>query len=157
MTSENRFRHRLDRDQESASQASSMTEKIETDVLVIGCGVAGATAALELADAGLHVTVATLGRNPKEASTYWAQGGIVFKGKEDSPDLLAKDITHAGAGHCSPAAVRILSENGPRLLQELLIEKTQVDEIDPLLLCQTQHVLGRHVRHLLGRIVDRCL
>jgi L-aspartate oxidase len=104
-----------------------MTEKLETDVLVIGGGIAGATAALELAEAGLHVTVATLGRDPKEASTYWAQGGIVFEGLGDSPDLLAKDIAHAGAGHCNPAAVRILSEVGPRLLEELLMEKTEVD------------------------------
>ncbi|NNM06043.1 MAG: L-aspartate oxidase [Gemmatimonadetes bacterium] len=99
---------------------------LETDVLVIGSGVAGATAALELADAGLHVTVATLGRDSKDSSTYWAQGGIVFRGEDDSPDLLAKDIHHAGAGHCSPEAVRIISEEGPRLLQELLIDKVHV-------------------------------
>ncbi|MBT8398391.1 MAG: FAD-dependent oxidoreductase, partial [Gemmatimonadetes bacterium] len=103
-----------------------MTEMLETDVLVIGSGVAGATAALELADAGLHVTVATLGRDSKDSSTYWAQGGIVFRGEDDSPDLLAKDIHHAGAGHCSPEAVRIISEEGPRLLQELLIDKVHV-------------------------------
>jgi L-aspartate oxidase len=104
-----------------------MTENIETDVLVIGCGIAGATAALELADAGLDVTVITQAHEPRESNTFYAQGGMVFKGEDDSPELLAKDITHAGAGHCNPAAVEILSTDGARLLQELLIEKASVD------------------------------
>ena len=90
-----------------------MTEQIETDVLVIGCGIAGATAALELADAGFGVTVVTLARDPKESNTYYAQGGIVFRGEDDSPELLAKDIDHAGAGHCNPAAVKILAKTAP--------------------------------------------
>jgi L-aspartate oxidase len=104
-----------------------MTEKIETDVLIIGSGIAGATAATELADAGLQVTLVSLGRDSKESSTYWAQGGIVFKGENDSPELLAKDIEHAGAGHCNPEAVKVLSEDGPGLLEELLINKVQVE------------------------------
>jgi len=104
-----------------------MTERAESDVLVIGSGIAGATAALELADAGLDVTVVTLGPDQRESNTYYAQGGIVFTGPGDSPELLAKDITVAGAGHCNPTAVKILSEDGPRLLQELLIDKAGVE------------------------------
>jgi len=103
-----------------------MTETNRADVLIIGAGIAGATAALELADEGLTVTVLTLGRDSRDSSTYYAQGGIAFSGSNDSPDLLAKDIIHAGAGHCNPSAVKILAEEGPRLLQELLIEKARV-------------------------------
>lgn len=103
-----------------------MKTTAETDVLAIGSGIAGATAALELADAGKSVTVVTLGPDPKESNTYYAQGGIVFSGPGDSPELLAKDITVAGAGHCNPMAVKILSEEGPGLLEDLLIRKAGV-------------------------------
>jgi len=68
-----------------------MTRKAETDVLVIGSGIAGAAAALELGDAGFAVTLVTRARDPRETNTYYAQGGIVFKGKGDSPERLARD------------------------------------------------------------------
>jgi L-aspartate oxidase len=101
-------------------------ERLESDVLIIGSVIAGATAALELADAGLEVTVLSLADDPKVSNTYWAQGGIVYEGPGDSPELLAQDINLAGAGHCKPEAVKILAENGPRLLDEILIGKTAV-------------------------------
>jgi L-aspartate oxidase len=101
-------------------------ERLESDVLIIGSGIAGATAALELADAGMEVTVLSLADDPKVSNTYWAQGGIVYEGPGDSPELLAQDINLAGAGHCKPEAVKILAENGPRLLDEILIGKTAV-------------------------------
>jgi L-aspartate oxidase len=85
-----------------------MTELLQTDVLIIGCGIAGATAALQLAEAGLDVTVITRAVEPAETNTYYAQGGIIYRSIDDSPDLLAKDILHAGAGHCNPRAVQIL-------------------------------------------------
>lgn len=104
-----------------------MTRRAETDVLVIGSGIAGATAALDLADAGFQVTVVTRARDPRETNTYYAQGGIVFEGKGDSPQQLAKDITAAGGGHCNPDAVEILAEKGPRMFEELLIRKAGVE------------------------------
>lgn len=104
-----------------------MTESFETDVLIIGTGIAGATTALELADSGVAVTVATLGPDARESNTYYAQGGIVYEGKGDSPELLAKDINLAGAGHCNPSAVKILTEEGPGLLKEILMGKAGVD------------------------------
>jgi L-aspartate oxidase len=103
-----------------------MTELLQTDVLIIGCGIAGATAALQLAEAGLTVTVVTRATDPAETNTYYAQGGIIYRGHEDSPELLAKDIWHAGAGHCNPRAVQILAEEGPPLVKQILLDQVNV-------------------------------
>jgi L-aspartate oxidase len=103
-----------------------LNEPIHTDVLVLGCGIAGGTAALELADAGLDVLVVTRAAEAQESNTYWAQGGIIFKGEGDSPELLAKDIEHAGDGLCHAQAVQILAESGPRLVQSILLDRLQV-------------------------------
>ena len=91
-----------------------MTEYIETEVLVLGSGIAGATAALELADRGVKVVVVTSANDPHESNTFWAQGGIIYKGTDDTPALLAEDIIRAGDGHCNPVAVDILAVEGPR-------------------------------------------
>jgi len=98
-----------------------------TDVLVIGCGIAGASAALRLAqDRQRQITVVTHATDPHESNTYYAQGGIVALGKEDSADLLVKDVLAAGAGLSLPSAARILAEEGPRLVREVLIEAAGV-------------------------------
>ncbi len=100
---------------------------IETDVLVIGCGIAGAAAALRLAeDRRRQVTLITRTYEPAETNTRYAQGGIVARGEDDSPALLAEDILRAGAGLSLPAAVRVLAEEGPPLVQKLLVERVDV-------------------------------
>ena len=104
-----------------------MPEYLETEVLILGSGVAGATTALTLADAGVPVTVVTRATQAKDTNTYWAQGGIIYKGVEDSPQLLAEDIERAGAGHCNPVAVRILAENGPSAFERILLDRVNVD------------------------------
>ena len=103
-----------------------MNECIETDVLVIGSGIAGSIAALQLADAGIHVVVVTRSTNPEESNTFYAQGGIVYKGKEDSPEILMEDIQHAGAGYCNPQAVELLAHEGPKLVNSLLLDKLAI-------------------------------
>lgn len=103
-----------------------MNELIQTDFLIIGCGIAGGTAALQLADAGHHVTLITRAFEPKESNTYWAQGGIIYTSSADNPDLLTQDILRAGAGHSYPKAARILAEEGPELIKEILIDRVHV-------------------------------
>jgi len=93
-----------------------------SDVLVIGCGIAGGTAALELAEAGLDVAVITRADRAGESNTYWAQGGIIFRGENDSPEALAQDISNAGAGLCHDEAVRTLASEGPPLVQSMLFD-----------------------------------
>lgn len=99
----------------------------ETDVLIIGSGIAGCAAALAAADQGAKVLVVTKETNPEESNTYYAQGGIIFRGIDDSPERLAADILAAGAGFCWKPAVRLLAEEGPRLVQSVLVDRLGVD------------------------------
>jgi L-aspartate oxidase len=103
------------------------------DLLVIGAGVAGCVAALTAADAGLSVRLVTNSAAAEKGSnTSWAQGGIIFRGEGDSPELLARDVHRAGDGICQPDAVSLLAERGPNLVQDILVERVKVpfDRVD---------------------------
>jgi L-aspartate oxidase len=102
------------------------TDCSETDVLILGCGIAGSVAALVLADAGVAVTVITRARSPQESNTLYAQGGIIYRGVEDRAELLATDVQVAGAGHSHTQAVQILAEEGPPAVRRILIERVGV-------------------------------
>ncbi|MDQ5844482.1 MAG: FAD-dependent oxidoreductase, partial [Acidobacteriota bacterium] len=98
-----------------------------TDVLIIGCGIAGATTALRLArNPDRRITVVTRAPDPHESNTLYAQGGIVGRGLDDNPDLLLSDIKEAGAGVTFPEAAGILAEEGPPLLHQILEETAHV-------------------------------
>ena len=103
-----------------------MADWLETEVLIIGSGIAGSVAALQLAEAGVPVTVVTRAQEPQESNTYYAQGGIIYRGTDDSPGLLMEDLNRVGAGHCNPRSVAILAEDGPDLVREILIKKVNV-------------------------------
>src|SRR4026208_549484 len=91
------------------------------EVLIIGCGIAGATAALRLArNPDRQITIITRASDAHESNTRYAQGGIIGRGPDDTADLLFQDIVAAGAGVTSPKAARILADEGPQLLNEVL-------------------------------------
>jgi L-aspartate oxidase len=91
------------------------------EVLIIGCGIAGATAALRLArNPERQITIITRAPDVHESNTRYAQGGIIGRGPDDSSELLFEDIVAAGAGVSSPKAARILADEGPQLLNEVL-------------------------------------
>ena len=97
-----------------------------TDVLIIGCGIAGASAALEAAKSGLRVIVITKHAELEESNTYYAQGGIVSLGKDDHPELLKEDILEAGDGVNNPGAVEILAGEGKTTVDEILIKELDI-------------------------------
>lgn len=141
-----------------------MNDPIESDVLVLGSGIAGATAALELADAGLAVTAVTRAAQPEDSNTYWAQGGIIYRGEHDSPNDLATDILRAGAGHSYPPAVHILAAEGPPILKRVLLERVGVefDRSDSgalSLALEGGHSMPRilHVADYTGRAIETAL
>ena len=68
----------------------------EADILVIGSGLAGCAAALGAARAGGRVTMLTKAARPEESNTLYAQGGVIYRSRDDSPELLARDIIVAG-------------------------------------------------------------
>ena len=100
---------------------------VESDVLVIGCGIAGAAAALRLAqDQKRQITIITRATEPEESNTRYAQGGVATLGEDDSADLLAQDIVAAGAGLSLRSAAQIVAEEGPGLIQEVLVDTAGV-------------------------------
>lgn len=99
-------------------------EIIETDVLIIGTGIAGLVAALEMAkNEKLKIVLATKCKKIEESSTFHAQGGIIGRGVNDSAEKLKKDILIAGDGLCNEKAVKILAEDGPELVESVLIKE----------------------------------
>jgi L-aspartate oxidase len=94
--------------------------------LIIGTGIAGLTTAFTLASAGIRVLHVTKATDPKDCNTFWAQGGIIYQGENDSPAKLVADIIRAGAGISNEEAVRFLAEEGPRVVKEVLLEKMHV-------------------------------
>jgi len=131
-----------------------MEEKIDTQVLIIGSGIAGCSAALELAQAGVEVTLVTKTKDPAESNTYYAQGGIIYKGDKDSPAKLANDIMTAGAGMSNKIAVDIISHEGPTMVERILIDKAKVDfdKIDGQL-CVTKEG-GQAIKRIIHRADD---
>ncbi len=90
------------------------------DVLVVGTGAAGLTAALTAADQGASVLMLTKGHAP-DSSSWHAQGGIAGAiGDDDTADLHAVDTERAGRELCRQSAVRVLVEEGPERVRELI-------------------------------------
>ncbi|WP_329456401.1 L-aspartate oxidase [Streptomyces sp. NBC_01497] len=93
---------------------------IDADVVVVGSGVAGLTAALRCSAAGLRTVVVTKARLD-DGSTRWAQGGIAATlGEGDTPEQHRDDTLVAGAGLCDEAAVRALVTQGAAAVRRLI-------------------------------------
>ncbi|MCU1244784.1 MAG: L-aspartate oxidase, partial [Acidobacteria bacterium] len=133
-------------------------------VLVIGTGIAGLTTAFTLASAGVEVLLVTKAADPKDCNTFWAQGGIIYQGENDSPASLIDDIMKAGAGISSEEAVRFLAIEGPRVVKQLLLDEmhvpfsvTEEGELD--LTQEGAHSVSRiiHAGDATGRAIENSL
>jgi L-aspartate oxidase len=104
-------------------------ERIDSDFIVIGGGVAGLRAAVELSKAGrvLLLTKTEL----SESNSQYAQGGIAAAvGDSDSTDLHFNDTLAAGSGLCDEAAVKILADEAPGEIRKLMDWGTEFDRVD---------------------------
>jgi len=100
----------------------------QTDFLVIGSGVAGLRAAIELSRAG-RVIMLTKG-HPLQSASIFAQGGVaVALSEEDDVLIHLTDTVNAGHGLCRLDAVRVLVEEGPDRIQELIRWGAKFDKV----------------------------
>ncbi|MFF5783389.1 L-aspartate oxidase [Streptomyces sp. NPDC012693] len=101
---------------------------IDADVVVVGSGVAGLTAALRCTAAGLRTVVVTKARLD-DGSTRWAQGGIAAAlGEGDTPEQHLDDTLVAGAGLCDERAVHALVTEGPDAVRRLIATGADFDK-----------------------------
>src|ERR1017187_7760251 len=129
-----------------------MNKTIQTDILVIGSGLGGLAAAWDAAKCGCEVTLLTRASNPEDSNTYRAQGGIIYRGRDESPEQLVAEILSAGAGLSSPAAASLLSHEGPRLVKEILIDELCVP-FDPSPEHPGELDLTKEAGHSIPRII----
>jgi len=140
-----------------------MKELIQTKVLIIGSGIAGLTAAIELAENNIDSVVITRSADVNDSNTCRAQGGIVYKGENDSKQLLVADIEAAGAGLCHHQAVDLLAEKGSKHLKYLLLDKLNVafdKENGQLATCkEAAHSVNRiiHAKDATGNVIQQAL
>jgi len=116
----------------------------EVDIVVIGSGIAGLTAALECRDLG---TIMVVTKDEVSAgSTHWAQGGIAWvQAKGDTIEQHIDDTLVAGAGLCIEEAVRVLVTEGPDEVAKLINRGAEFDRDLAGELELTRE--GGHMRH----------
>lgn len=143
---------------------SKLKNREHYPALVIGTGIAGLTCAFGLASTGIRVLLVTKTADPMDCNTFWAQGGIIYQGENDTPAKLIEDILRAGAGISNEEAVRFLAVEGPRVVKELLLEEIPVpfsttDEGELELTQEGAHSVSRiiHAGDATGRAIENSL
>jgi L-aspartate oxidase len=134
---------------------------VRGDFIIVGSGIAGLRAAVELAPSGDIVIITKA--DPNESNTEYAQGGIAAAiGRDDSPDLHARDTMAAGDGLCDERAVRVLCDEGPSYTRELVEWGARFNrgpDGEPALASEGAHSVRRvlHAADATGREIGRVL
>jgi L-aspartate oxidase len=133
---------------------------LTADVVVVGSGIAGLTAALRARRVGRVLLVTKA--NVDHSATRWAQGGIAAAlSPLDSPQEHLHDTLVAGAGLCDPRAVEVLVTEGPTRVRELIALGAQFDMHDGELAMTREggHLRSRviHAKDATGAEVERAL
>jgi L-aspartate oxidase len=134
---------------------------LQADFLIIGSGIAALRAAAALGGAGRVLILTKAG--PRAGNTRYAQGGIAAAvGPDDSPDRHIADTLAAGDGLCDEAAVRVLCEDGPHYVRELMAWGAAFDrgsDGELALGLEAAHSVRRvlHVRDATGRTIGGAL
>ena len=116
------------------------------DYAVVGSGIAGLRAAIELSSLGSVLVLAK--SNLSDSATAWAQGGIaVALSDEDEIGLHEQDTINAGDGFCRPEAVALLVEEGPKYITQLIEWGTEFDRAG------TKLAFTREAAHSRSRIL----
>ncbi len=98
-----------------------------SQVLIIGSGLAGCSAALTLADNGVEVLLISSSKELGGGNSELAQGGIIYKSAEPHDvDALEQDILDAGHKYNYGKAVKVLCEEGPKAVEQLLMQRVKV-------------------------------
>jgi len=120
-----------------------------TDVLIIGGGLAGCAAAYAACRHGLQTVLITSGGELNEASSYHAQGGVIYKSPDDTLETFTADFLRAGLELVNVKAVANVFHHGPELIDQVLCQDLQV----PFDCTADQHLhLIREGVHQLARI-----
>ena len=145
----------------AATIAVLVTPEAHADYIVIGSGIAGLRAALALAGSGRIVVLTKA--EPTAGNTGYAQGGIAAAvDPEDSPGAHFADTLAAGDGLCDVAAARVLTDDGPARVRELIEWGARFDR-EPngslALAREGAHGVRRvlHARDATGREIGRLL
>jgi len=100
----------------------------EYDILIIGTGIAGLTAAIKLSEEDYKICLVTRESSPEVTNTNLAQGGIIYSKEDwDDFDVLKADIQKASSNTSYDLAIDSLIKNSSSILEEILFEKVKTD------------------------------